>query len=346
MKAAYFEEPGKISIQPAPELPPLTAGMAKVRVHNIGICGTDISGFLGKMPFFSYPRIPGHELGVEVIEVTSDVTNVKPGDKCSVEPYMNNVDSFSSRRGHSNCCEDLQVIGVHVDGGMRPFFNIRADKLHPSSSLSYEQLALVETLAIGCHAVDRGNPGSEEKTLVIGAGPIGLSVIEFARLTGSEITVLDMNEGRLDFCKEKMGVHHTVTFKGDDSEKEAFNEITNGNGFNLVVDATGNNKSMSNAMHYLAHTGRLVYVGITTQEVSFLHPILHRKEGSILCSRNAVPSDFTRIIKLIEEGTIDTTPWITHHTKLSELDKTFETFVKPETGAIKAIIEVDDASLS
>jgi len=345
MKAAYFEEPGKISIKEAPKIEPLSAGMAKVRVHNIGICGTDISGFLGKMPFFSYPRIPGHELGVEVVEVASDVSNVNPGDKCSVEPYMNNIESFSSRRGYTNCCENLEVIGVHIDGGMRPFFNIRADKLHPSSSLSFEQLALVETLAIGCHAIDRGNPTPKEKTLVIGAGPIGLSVIEFARLTGSEITVLDMNESRLNFCKEKLGVHHIVPFKGDESEKKAFDSITNGNGFNVVVDATGNNNSMSNAIHYLAHTGRLVYVGITTQEISFLHPILHRKEGSILCSRNAVASDFTRIIKLIEEGNINTNTWITHHTKLSQLGETFENFVKPETGAIKAIIEVDDAVL-
>lgn len=344
MKAAYFEEPGKISVGEAPELEALGDGMVKVRVHRVGICGTDISGFLGKMPFFSYPRIPGHELGVEVMEIGNGVTNVMVGDRCSVEPYMNNVESYSSLAGNTNCCEDLQVIGVHTDGGMRPFFNIRADKLHTSSSLEFEQLALVETLAIGCHAVDRGQPLKSEKTLIIGAGPIGLSVIEFARLTGSEITVLDMNQDRLNFCESKMGVHHTVQFKGDGSEESAFNEITGGNGFNVVVDATGNNKSMSNAINYLAHTGRLVYVGITTQEISFFHPILHRKEGSILCSRNALPRDFTRIIGLIEQGVIDTKPWITHYTRLSELDKTFEAFTKPETGAIKAIIEVDEAT--
>lgn len=346
MQAAYFLEPNKIAVAPAPELGALQPGEALVRVHNIGICGTDISGFLGKMPFFSYPRIPGHELGVEVVEVASDVQNVSVGDRCSVEPYMNNVNSYSSMKGSTNCCEDLEVIGVHIDGGMRPFFHIRADKLHKSSSLAYEQLALVETLAIGCHSIDRGQPTKEQKTLVVGAGPIGLSVIEFARLTGTEITVLDMNEGRLKFCQEKMGVHHTVQFKGDGSEEDAFKSITKGNGFNVVVDATGSNQSMSHAIHYLAHTGKLVYVGITTKEISFFHPILHRKEGSIVCSRNAVPSDFTRIIGLIEDGTIDTNPWITHHTNLSELDKTFETYMKPETGTIKAIIHVDDKVLN
>ncbi len=344
MKAVYFQEPGKIEILNAPELPPPGPGQARVRVHRIGICGTDLSGYLGKMPFFSYPRIPGHELGVEVVEVGEGVTNVRPGDRCSVEPYMNNPKSFASLRGHSNCCEDLQVIGVHTDGGMRPFFNIRAEKLHPSSRLDFEQLALVETLAIGCHSVDRAAPQSGDHLLVIGAGPIGLSAIEFARLAGATITVLDMNQARLDFCREKMGVHHTVRFAGDESELKAFETITEGHGFLQVIDATGNNQSMSNAVNYLAHTGKLIYVGITTREVHFPHPLLHRKEGSILASRNALPRDFGRIIGLIEDGKIDTGTWITHHTRLTDLPNTFADFTRAETGAIKAIVEVDEAA--
>lgn len=344
MKAIYFQEPRKIELLEAPELEPPGPGMARVRVHRIGICGTDLSGYLGKMPFFSYPRIPGHELGVEVVEVGDNVTNVRAGDRCSVEPYMNNPQSFASLRGNTNCCEDLQVIGVHTDGGMRPFFNIRADKLHPSSKLEFDQLALVETLAIGCHSVDRAAPAPGDQILVIGAGPIGLSAIEFARIAGANITVLDMNADRLTFCREKMGVHHTVQFKGDGTEESAFIEITDGNGFLQVIDATGSNRSMSHAINYLAHTGKLVYVGITTQEISFVHPLLHRKEGSILASRNAMPSDFGRIISLIEDGQINTNPWITHHTKLTDLPHSFEQFTRPETGAIKAIIEMDEAA--
>src|SRR3954451_2510292 len=193
-------------------------GEALVRVHRVGVCGTDISGYLGKMPFFSYPRIPGHELGVEVVEVGPGVTNVKAGDRCSVEPYINCQACFACRRGGINCCENLQVLGVHTDGGLRPQFLVPARELHPSRSLTADQLALVEPLAIGCHAVARGNPQPDETVLVIGAGPIGLSVLEFVRLSGATSIVLDINEQRLAFCKTTMGVNHVVTFRGDGSE--------------------------------------------------------------------------------------------------------------------------------
>ena len=184
MKAILLEQPLKFSSIDLPEPKDPAAGEAPVRVHRVGICGSDISGYLGKMPFYSYPRIPGHELGVEVVKVGPGVTNVAAGDRCSVEPYMNCQDCYACRRGGSNCCVNLQVLGVHTDGGLRPRFIVPARKLHPSKKLTLEQLALVETLAIGCHAVDRISPRKDEQVLVIGAGPIGLSVIEFAKLTG------------------------------------------------------------------------------------------------------------------------------------------------------------------
>lgn len=306
----------------------------------MGICGTDISGYLGKMPFFSYPRIPGHELGVEVIAVGDNVTNVKIGDRCSVEPYMNCGTCYACRKGNSNCCETLNVIGVMVDGGLCERFLIRADKLHPSATLSMEQLALVETLAIGCHANDRGNPGQGDHALIIGAGPIGLATLEFARLTGATITVMDMNPDRLEFCKKNYGIQHTIQFKGDGSELEQANAITGGDRYAVVTDATGSNKSMSTAFSYVAHTGTLVYVGITTQDVTFLHPTLHKPEITLKASRNALPSDFGRIIRLIEDRTINTDTWITHRTGFDTVVEDFETLTRPETGVIKAVIEV------
>ncbi len=315
-------------------------GQALVRTHRMGICGTDISGFLGKMPFFSYPRIPGHELGVEVIAVGEGVTNVNPGDRCSVEPYMNCGKCFPCRKDAGNCCEKLNVIGVMVDGGLCERFMIRAEKLHPSAKLTMEQLALVETLAIGCHANDRGNPQQGEHALIIGAGPIGLSTLEFTRLTGATITVMDMNPDRLEFCKKNYGIEHTIQFKGDGSELEQALAITGGDKYSVVTDATGSNKSMSTAFSYVAHTGSLVYVGITTQDVTFLHPTLHRPEITLKASRNALPADFGRIIGLIEDGTINTDPWVTHRTTFDTVIADFETLTKPETGVIKAVIEV------
>jgi alcohol dehydrogenase len=313
---------------------------ALVRTHSVGICGTDISSYLGKFPFFGYPRIPGHELGVEVLAVGTNVNNVKLGDHCSVEPYLNNAASFASRRGFSNCCQDLQVIGVHTDGGLCDRFLIRADKLHVSKSLSFEQLALVETLAIGCHAIQRAAPKPSEHLLIIGAGPIGLAVLEFARLAESQISVMDMNTDRLEFCSRAYGTNNTILSTGDGSELAKMQEFTGGELYPIVLDATGNAKVMSHALNYVAHAGTLVFVGITTQELSFPHKLMHAREMTLKSSRNALPDDFRRIIKLIEDKRIDTTPWITHRTPFAKLPEVFDSYTRPETGVIKAIVNV------
>jgi 2-desacetyl-2-hydroxyethyl bacteriochlorophyllide A dehydrogenase len=341
MKAILLEKPfhfQQINI-PEPETP--GPGEALVRVHRVGICGTDYSGYQGKMPFYSYPRIPGHELGVEVLAVGNGVSTIKPGDRCSVEPYINNPESYASRRGHSNCCESLQVLGVHTDGGLRPRFLVPARKLHPSTRLTLEQLALVETLAIGCHAVGRAQVQQGDNVLVIGAGPIGLSVMEFTKLAGARTIVFDMNPQRLEFVQQKMDIPDVVAITGDGSELEKLQELTDGNLAEVVIDATGSQKSMSQALNFVAFTGKLVFVGITTQEISFPHPLMHRRELTFLASRNALPAEFTRIIGLIEDGKIDTRPWISHLAPFESMIGEFPRWLKPETGVIKAMIQID-----
>jgi alcohol dehydrogenase len=341
MKAICLEQPCIFRQISLPEPPSPGPGEALVQVHRVGICGTDISGFLGKMPLYSYPRIPGHELGVEVVEVGPGVANVRPGDRCSVEPYLNCEHCFACRRGRGNCCEQLEVLGVHTDGGLRPRFLVPARKLHSSARLTLDQLALVETLAIGCHAVHRADPQPEEHTLVIGAGPIGLSVIEFVKLTGARLTVLDMNQGRLDFCRQAMDVEQVIQAKGDGSELEVLKDMTGGTLPSVVFDATGSPRSMCHAFQFVAHTGKLVFVGIVNDDICFPDPLLHRREMTLLASRNALPDDFRWIISLIEEQTLDTRPWITHRTPFAGLIDNFPAYTRPETGVIKAMVEMD-----
>jgi 2-desacetyl-2-hydroxyethyl bacteriochlorophyllide A dehydrogenase len=341
MNALQLEQPRSFRRIEIPEPPAPDTGEALVRIHRIGICGTDISGYLGKMPFFTYPRIPGHELGVEVLAVGAGVTSVKPGDRCSVEPYLNCGRCHPCRQGATNCCENLKVLGVMTDGGMTERMTLPARKLHPANKLTPDQCALVETLAIGCHAVNRGNPRPDEHALVIGAGPIGLAAIEFARLSGARTIVMDLNEQRLEFVRTKLGVPDTICPRGDGGELERLQELTGGALAQVVIDATGSNQSMAHALNYCAFTGRLVYVGITPAEVAFPHaPVMHRRELTLLASRNALPPDFTRIIKLIEEGRIDTRPWITHHADFADLIGKFPAFTRPETGVIKAVVHV------
>ena len=169
---------------------------------------------------------------------------------------------------------------------------------------------IVETLAIGCHAVNRAGVRSHDTCLIIGAGPIGLSVLEFVRLIGAKIIVLDIQPSRLDFCRRAMGI--TITLQPSAQIETDLRELCDGRLPDVVFDATGSNKSMSQAFGYIAQGGRLVFVGLTGEEVTFRHALFHKSEGTLLCSRNAMPKDFRRIIQLIEAGHIDTRPWITH----------------------------------
>ncbi|MEO0415521.1 MAG: zinc-binding alcohol dehydrogenase family protein [Verrucomicrobiota bacterium] len=341
MRAITIAEPKRLErIDIAPPAAP-APHEAVVRTHRMGVCGTDVSSFLGKFPFFDYPRIPGHELGVEVLAVGSEVTHVKVGDRCSVEPYLNCGNCYACRKGNSNCCENLKVIGVMCDGGLCEQFTIRADKLHASAALDYDQLALVETLAIGCHGTARVAPTQEDQVLIIGAGPIGMSMLEFTRLSGAQVTLMDMSEERLEFCREHYDIENTILFTGDGTELEQAQAITGGDRFSIVADATGSHHSMASALQYVAHTGQLLYLGVTTADISFPHPVLHKPEMTIKGSRNALPEDFRRIISLIEAGQIDTSKWITHRTSFDDCVNEFERFTQPESGVIKAIIEVN-----
>ena len=345
MKAISLDAPQQFRTIELPEPGPPAADEALVRIHRIGICGTDYGGYLGKMPFFSYPRIPGHELGVEVLAVGSAVTNVAPGDRCSVEPYINCQHCYACRRGFTNCCESHKTLGVMCDGGMTERMLLPARKLHASRTLTFDQLALVETLAIGCHAIDRGAPTAAEHVLVIGAGPIGMSAIEFAKISGARTVVMDTNPARLAFVRQQMQVPDTILLDAHDRAAAIAElmKLSNGQLADLVVDATGSHLSMADALSYAAIRGRVVYVGITQQNVSFPHaPIMHRRELTLMASRNALSRDFSRIIDLIEQGSIDTVPWITHHASFEELIEVFPNWLDPTNRVIKAIVNVSE----
>lgn len=341
MRGLSLAEPGRFEYVDLPEPSAPGPGQVLLKTHCVGICGTDIGGYLGKFPFFTYPKVIGHELGVEVLAVGANVTHLRVGDRCSVEPYMNCGHCFACRRGQSNCCQSNQTLGVMTDGGLCERFLLRADKVHPTDSLGYDALALVETLAIGCHAVDRSECDGGDYCLVIGAGPIGLAVIEFARLTGANIIVMDRVAERLEFCRRTYNVSHTILFESTSQALAEIVEITGGDRCPVVIDATGNHDSMSGAIEFVAQTGTLVYVGISNQNISFPHGVFHKPEMTLRASRNAMPRDFPRIMRLIENGIINTAPWITHRTTFERAAVDFPFYTKPDSGVIKALIEID-----
>ncbi|HVZ64721.1 MAG TPA: zinc-binding alcohol dehydrogenase family protein [Lacunisphaera sp.] len=342
MKSIVLVEPTVLRAAEQPEAAAPGPGEALVRVHRVGVCGTDIHAYRGRQPFFTYPRIPGHELGVEVLAVGSGVAGVAAGDRCAIEPYLNCGRCIACRRGKSNCCTDLKVLGVHVDGGLRERFIVPAGKLHRSASLSFDQLALVETLGIGAHAVDRAALAPGEAVAVLGAGPIGLAAMQFALAAGTRVLAVDVDARRLAFCRDRLGLAADATINAADTPDVArrLAELTNGDLPTAVFDATGNAASMANAFNFVAPGGRLVFVGLFMGDVTFHDPHFHRRELTLLASRNSRPDDFRRIISLVESGRVDTTPWITHRASLDEVPARFAGWTDPAAGVVKAMIEL------
>ncbi|MCW9707918.1 zinc-binding alcohol dehydrogenase family protein [Fodinibius salsisoli] len=339
MRSIILQEPGDFQQVEKNVDNNLEPNEALLRVHRVGICGTDLHAYAGEQPFFSYPRILGHELGVEVVETGSEVENVSVGDQCSVEPYRYNPADQAVRQGKPNCAENMSVLGVHEDGGMREYFKFPAKFLYPSDQLTYDQLALIEPLGIGCHAVNRAAVNSEDNVLVIGAGPIGLGAIQFALAAGADVAVMEIDPGRLAFCQQQFALAGGVD-PTDKDAKEQLKDLFDGSLPSVVLDATGNKQSMEHAFDLIAHGGRLVYIGLFQGNVTFHDPSFHKKELTLMASRNALAADFKQIIRSIEEGTISTDPWITHRASMDTMIDEFDQWVNPKSKVIKAILEI------
>ncbi|MEJ7586762.1 MAG: zinc-binding alcohol dehydrogenase family protein [Ferruginibacter sp.] len=337
MNALICTEPGRLQYIEKKE-PVLKPGTAIIRIKRIGICGTDLHAFKGTQPYFSYPRILGHELAGELVTAYGDEGFV-PGEALTFIPYFNCGDCIACRSNKPNCCKELEVCGVHIDGGMAEYLSVPSYSLVKSQGLSYDELALVEPLAIGAHGVRRANIRKNEFVLVIGAGPIGLGTMEFARIAGAEVIALDTNFNRLQFCKEKMKIPHAIHAAKEDVLAR-LQEITRGDFPTVVFDATGNRNAINNALQYLAHGGRFILIGLQKDMISFSHPEFHKRETTLMSSRNATREDFNHVIEAIKKGLVNPAVFITHRATFHELKDVFETWLDPAGGVIKAMVEL------
>lgn len=336
MKTIVLEKPGEFTLTERPTLATASPGEALVRIHRVGVCGSDIHAYRGKQPFFTYPRVVGHELGVEVAAVGPNEKGLAVGDRCAVEPYLNCGRCIACRRGKTNCCVSLQVLGVHTDGGMREFMTVPVAKLHRSRTLSLDQLALVEMLTIGAHAVRRAQLEPGENSLIIGAGPIGLATATFARLVGARVSILEISAWRREFCRQHLGIERCLD--GGAAVGKQLEGLLNGDLPTTVFDATGSPQSMVQAVQYVAHGGKLVYVSLVQADLTFTDTELHRRELTLIRSRNALAADFTWAMQTVEDGRIDLGPWITHRASADTMVAEFPGWLNPERGVVKAVV--------
>lgn len=337
MKILTCTEPGSFAYGSI-DAPILQSGKAIIKIKRIGICGTDLHAFEGTQPFFSYPRILGHELSGELVDF-DDAPGFKKGEAVTFIPYFNCGHCIACCSGKPNCCTQIQVCGVHIDGGMAEYLAVPSRLLVHGEGLSFDELALVEPLAIGAHGVRRADVKEGEFVLVVGAGPIGLGTMEFARIAGGKVIALDINETRLNFCKEKLKVHHTINASSG-NVTEQLQEITNGNMPTVVIDATGSQKAINNAFQYMAHGARYVLVGLQKGEINFSHPEFHKREATLMSSRNATKEDFEHVISSMKKGWIDPTTYITHRVSFDEVKDQFESWLNPANGVIKAMVTI------
>jgi 2-desacetyl-2-hydroxyethyl bacteriochlorophyllide A dehydrogenase len=307
-----------------------------VRPRRVGLCGTDYHIFEGKHPYLQYPRVMGHELAVEVVEAPAD-SGIRAGEIFTVNPYISCGHCIACQRGKPNCCVRVSVLGVHQDGGLADLLAVPPGNLVRAPGLSLDQCAMVEFLAIGAHAVRRGAVTKNDRVLVAGAGPIGLGVIMFAFLSGASVTVLDRDATRAEVARS---IAEVSTFSADTTGLEALRAHTADEGFDVVFDATGNTRAMEMGFDHVAHGGRYVLVSVVKEAISFMDPDFHRKELSLLGSRNATAEDFERVIASIRDGSAPVDRLITHRTDLDSARNDIPRWATEKAGLIKAVVEI------
>jgi 2-desacetyl-2-hydroxyethyl bacteriochlorophyllide A dehydrogenase len=328
-------EPGSLKLQSiaAPAVP---EGFALVRPARVGICGTDYHIFEGKHPFLQYPRIMGHELAVEVVEAPTG-SGVETGKVYAVNPYLSCGQCVACRQGKPNCCVKISVLGVHQDGGMAGLLALPAMNLIKADGLSADECATVEFMAIGAHAVRRGQVTGGDKALVVGAGPIGLGAALFAKLSGADVAIYDRDVERAKATASLLGVQ---VIAAQDDAVSAFNTFTGGDGFSVVFDATGNARSMEAGFDHVGAGGRYVLVSVVKDPITFKDPDFHRKEMTLYGSRNATSEDFERVVTAIRAGQVPVDRIVTHRTTLAGAVKDLPIWAAQKSGLIKAVIEI------
>ena len=334
MKYIVCNKPGEFLLKEK-DPPVRKSNEALLQINKVGICGTDLHAYAGNQAFFTYPRILGHELASEVLEIGKNSRGIKVGDKVVVMPYVSCGECVACRHGKTNCCTNITVLGVHGDGGMQQQIAVPADILLPANHLSDNEMAIVEPLAIGAHAVRRADIKLDETIAVIGCGPIGIGIMKLAQIAGAKVVAIDMNAQRLEYAQEKIGVEFII--KAGPDAVQAISNITNGDMCTAVFDASGNKFALEAGPSYMSHGGRFVLVGLSKGDLTYNHPVVHSKEMTLMCSRNATREDFEHVMSVLNQ--FPTESFITHNVMFTEMIENFDSWLKPETGVIKATVD-------
>lgn len=320
--------------RPVPEPAP---GRTLLKVRRVGVCGTDIHAFQGTQPFFTYPRVLGHELSGTIV-ATDAGSGFEAGQAVTSIPYFSCGSCIACRLGKPNCCVSIQVCGVHIDGAMAEYISVPTGSLVHGHGLSLDELALIEPYAIAMHGLGRAQVRPGSFVLVQGAGPIGLCAMQLAQIAGAQVIALDINTNRLDWCREHLDVPYIIDGAHEDT-RQRLQAITRGDMPEVVIDATGSLQAINQGFHYLSHGGSYVLVGLQRGEFSCSHPEFHKREATLMSSRNATRADFEQVIQYRLNGQLKLDAFVTHRAAFADVADQFAAWTEPATGVIKALIE-------
>jgi 2-desacetyl-2-hydroxyethyl bacteriochlorophyllide A dehydrogenase len=333
MKAVVCENPGALRVVERPA-PHRGDDEVLIRIRRVGLCGTDYHIFAGRHPYLAYPRVMGHELAGEVVSVPSG-SAFRQGQIVSINPYLACGTCVACRRGKPNACVNISVLGVHADGGMCELLAVPQSAVIDATGLTLDQAAMLEFLAIGAHAVARSAIQSGDRVLVAGAGPIGIAAALFARLEGAAVTLVDRRAARLAYARDRLGFDD-VALAGPELAA-ALADRTKGEAFDAVFDATGSLEAMAQSLDHVAHGGTLVLVGVAPGDLVFADPEFHKRETTLLASRNALNADFERVIGAMKDGKIPLDALQTHSFPLEEISDRLPELIAGADDVLKAI---------
>lgn len=337
MKAIVIENPNEIEIREVP-MPKVKEGEALLKVKCVGICGADVASYTGNQPFTTYPRIPGHEFSAEIIEIPENDKGLKVGDIVTCNPYFNCGSCYSCKRGLVNCCTDNQTMGVQRDGAFCEYISMPVERIYKGKGLSAEELALIEPFAISQHAVSRAQINETDTVLVVGAGPIGLFALIAAKQKCKKIVVADILDNRLELAKE-YGADAVINTKKQSLE-EFTAEFTDGNGFDVCIEACGAPETFLACIDSAAFGADIILIGNGKRETSFIHSIILKKELNIHGSRNALKADFINNIDLVADKKAEVMKMVSAVYDMDDATKAFEALKNNDGTLAKVLIRI------
>lgn len=337
MKTVLIEKPFEIAVTDT-EMPVAKEGEAILKVLYCGVCGADVASYTGNQPFTTYPRIPGHEFSAQIVSIPENDKGLKAGDIVTANPYFNCGECYSCQRGFVNCCTDNQTMGVQRDGSFREYIAMPIERIYDGKGLSAKELALVEPFTISYHALHRAAVKPGDKVLVVGAGPIGLFALISAKAQGAEVYVADVLDGRLAKATH-FGADGVINSAKSDIVEEAM-RITNGNGFDVCVEACGQSVTFLNCIDCAAFAANIILIGNGKKETTFLHSILLKKELNVFGSRNSYAKDFREVIDLIASGKVNVLDMVSAVYPMAEADVAFKALANNDGSLAKVLIEM------